>query len=405
MSDAARPSPWRRRFKRGAIGCGIAVPVLVLALWFAVHTFPSVGPAIADGLRWAIGPERVSRLEDFVYGVEDSFNQWWRADEAPKAYWEVPTTTATTSAPVSGSAAPDRPQLPPFAPSDVGPVHKGIAAKGDGVWVPVVDPARPGAPVAVKKTLVHPDAKRPWAELFVIAVDLRAIELHLVAGTAEPKATTREGRGYQRTGVIPAKHHDALFIAFNGGFKMTHGRWGMRIDDVTLLPPRRHGCAVLKLAEAELQIHPYMGTDEDEKLLSKAEWWRQTPPCMFHEGKRHGGLWDPDSKNWGAALGGDTVIRRSAIGLDDARKILFMGVSNHTAAQVMANGMHHVGASDVAQLDVNWSFPKIVIFRRSGGTPVGEPLFQGFKVEEGEYISEASPRDFFYLTRRELGDG
>lgn len=404
-SDSPQPSKWRRRLKRGLVGMAIALPVLGIVLWIAVHTFPGLGPMIADGLRAVLGTDNVARLEDFVYGVEDDFNQWWRKDEKPKSYWDVPSGTAEPEAPPaptpSTSASADaRPVLPPFTPANVGPLHKALAAKGDGIWVSVVDPARPHDPVAIKKTLIHPDAKRPWAELFVIAVDLRVLELHAIAGSAEPKATTAEGRAYQRTGVIPAKHWKPLVIAFNGGFKMTHGRWGMHIDGVTLLPPRRHGCALIKHATGRLQIHPYMGKEHDS-LLAGAIWWRQTPPCMFHNAKRHGGLWDPDSKNWGAALGGDTVIRRSAIGLDERRNTLFMGVSNHTAAQVIANGMHHAGAHDVAQLDVNWSFPKIVIFERDPvGTPKGKPLFDGFKVAEGEYVLEPSRRDFFYMTRK-----
>lgn len=379
------------------------MPVLTLGLWIAVHTFPGLGPVLADGLRSVVGAERVSRLEDFAYGVEDDFNQWWRADEAPKSYWEVPDVSARRQAkpPASTSSSADAgpPARPPFEPSDVGPML--TAAKGDGIWVPVLDPANPDRAPVMAKTLIHPDPKRPWAELFVLAIDLRAIDLHLVAGTAEPRATTADGRAYQRTGLVPAAHQPLLVAAFNGGFKATHGQWGMRVDDVVLLSARKHGCAVVMEKSGGLLVRPYMATAEDDAVLSGARWWRQTPPCMFHEGKRHGGLWDPDSRNWGAALGGDTVIRRSAIGLDAARAILFVGVSNHTAAHVLANGMHHAGASDVAQLDVNWSFPKIVVFpREPSGARRGAPLFDGFEVADGEYVTTPSLRDFFYLTHK-----
>lgn len=378
------------------------LPVAVLGLWIAVHTFPGLGPVIADGLRSVVGAERVSRIEDFVYGVEDDFNQWWRSDEAPKTYWEVPDASTRRRPKPPASGAPEAPARPPFEPVDVGPML--TAAKGDGIWVPVPDPAKPDLEPVMAKTLIHPDPKRPWAELFVLAIDLRAVELHLVAGTAEPRATTTEGRAYQRSGLIPSAHQDALVAAFNGGFKATHGQWGMRVDDVVLLSARKHGCSVVMQKSGALLIHPYMATEDDEALLGGARWWRQTPPCMFHQGKRHGGLWDPDSRNWGAALGGDTVIRRSAIGLDAAREILFVGVSNHTAAHVLANGMNHAGASDVAQLDVNWSFPKIVVFPRdASGARRGKPLFEGFEVSEGEYVAEPAIRDFFYFTRKSPG--
>jgi hypothetical protein len=59
-----------------------------------------------------------------------------------------------------------------------------------------------------------------------------------------------------------------------------------------------------------------------------------------------------------------------------------------------------VGAFDVAQLDVNWSFPKFVTFpKNDSGQREPVSLFEGFEIEEGEYIREPSRRDFFYLIR------
>src|SRR5690606_22558075 len=158
-------------------------PLATLGLWIAVHNVPWLGPAIADGLRSVLGTERVSRLEDFVYGVEDRWNQFWRKDEPPKAYWEVPETSEPPPPPDPSGSAEAGPALPPFRPADVGPMFKFLAAKGDGVWIGVPDPVAPGDPPILYKTLIHPDSKRPWAELFVVAVDLRRVELHLVAGT------------------------------------------------------------------------------------------------------------------------------------------------------------------------------------------------------------------------------
>ena len=56
-------------------------------------------------------------------------------------------------------------------------------------------------------------------------------------------------------------------------------------------------------------------------------------------------------RNWGSTLGGNVVIRRSAIGLDAAREFSFVGISNDTTARAMADAMHHAGASHVAQLE------------------------------------------------------
>jgi hypothetical protein len=273
-----------------------------------------------------------------------------------------------------------------------------LAAKGDGIWVPVTDPIHPAAPPLVYKTLIHPDRKRPWAELFVIAVDLRQVELHSVAGRYEPKGLVPEARGIERPAVIPTEHHAALLLTFNGGFKAVHGRWGMKVGVVTYIRPRKHGCTVARYLDGSLSIDPWHDVESREADMT---WWRQTPPCMYRQGKRHGGLWDPDAKGWGAALEGGTVIRRSAIGLNVGRTVLYVSVSNDTTARAIADGMFHVGAVDVAQLDVNYSYPKIVVFVQ-GDSGLREPqsLFKGFEVKEGEYLRAPNPRDFFYLTRR-----
>jgi hypothetical protein len=389
-----KPSRWRRRIKRTLAGLAIGMPIGVLALWMAVHRYPALGPWLADTLRSIIGTDAVSRLEEIAYGVEDRWNRFWREDEPPRAHWEVPSAQP----PLPPSEASARPTLPPFRPADVGPLFNSLAAKGDGSWVAVPDPHAPQAPIALHKTLLHPDRKRPWAELFVVAVDLRQLEIHPVAGSSEPASVAPGARDYQRPALVPSEARERLVMAFNGGFKTEHGRWGMRVDGVTLVPARAFGCTVAAERDGDLIIDAWENLSERQQSL---RWWRQTPPCMALDNKRHGGLWDPDARGWGVALGGDTVIRRSAIGLDADGGVLFVSVSNHTTAQAIADGMLHAGAVDIAQLDVNWSYPRIVVFPPDGADRrKAESLFQGFEVEPDDYLRERAPRDFFYLARR-----
>ena len=100
---------------------------------------------------------------------------------------------------------------------------------------------------------------------------------------------------------------------------------------------------------------------------------------------------------WGA-LGGDTIVRRSAIALDATREILFMSVSNATSAHAIAVGMHHAGGHEVAQLDINYSYPRIVTFPPGeSGEREATGVFPGFPFEKDDYIRHASQRDFFYV--------
>ncbi len=56
----------------------------------------------------------------------------------------------------------------------------------------------------------------------------------------------------------------------------------------------------------------------------------------------------------------------------------------------------------MAQLDVNWSYPKFVLYRPGDdGKLEADPLAEGFEFSKDEYIRQRSRRDFFYLVRKD----
>ncbi len=404
-----RRRPWRWRLLLGGVamtGLGVAL------LWWAVHRFDWAGPLVADSLRAVIGADAVARLEEFAYGIEDRVHRLTRAGTAPKARWDVPApgrSAPSGSAPVpsaSASTAAAPGALAPFRPRDVGPVHRAWSAPGDGEWVALEDPRRPGEAPHLFKTLLHPDRNRSWAEVFVIAVDLRRAVLHLMPGYQEPQSETPEAkerlmhRTPARPALIPTSDHEALLAAFNGGFKTEHGRYGMRIDGITMYPPRERACGIALFPGEDLQIADWdaLGPRAEQVL-----WYRQAPRCMVERGELHPLLSDPGATWWGATLDKETVIRRSAIGVNARRDVLYVSITNATTAQALARGMQHAGADAVAQLDVNWSYPKFFTFapKAPGGPLVAVPLTKDFDCTEDELLRDRAMRDFFYVTRRE----
>ena len=383
---------------------GLAL-VGVVGLWIAVNRVAWLGPYVADGLRAVIGVDAVASLEDFAYRVQDRVNRVWRRGEKPRAYWAVPSGAHERApAPIPLLAAPPAPaadeEIPPFRPRDVGPVLKEWSAPGDGEWVPMTDPDRPDDAVSMMKTLLHPDKSRSWAEVFVVAIDLRRVRLHLVAGTKEPAATEDAALEMVRPGVIPEEHRARVLAAFNGGFKTEHGQYGMFTEGTLLVKPRPGTCAVAAYDDGTMRVATW---DKLEQNASSMLFWRQTPVCMYENDVLHWRLSDPTlARKWGATLDGETVIRRSAIGIDRSGQILFVSISNHTTARVIADGMHHAGAVTVAQLDVNYSYPKFVTFERKKAPGeeakrIAIPLADGFEFSEDEYIREKNRRDFFYV--------
>jgi hypothetical protein len=404
---AKKKGRWRRRLKIAAL----ATPVLMVAMWLAVHHIPGFGPLVADTLRAVVGKKAVAWLEDTVYGVEDWVNRRTRSEQKPEALWEVPASATAEAAPAgttpstAGSAKTDgsaeaAEAKPPFRLANVDPIYDNIATRGDGVWLPLTDPRKPNDRVRLLKTMLHPDKHRSWAVVAVIALDLSSIDLHLVAGRYEPKSKTKEAKAYKRTAVIPSDHHDALIAAFNGGYKATHGDYGMLIDDVTLVPPRPLACCVAKYKDGGYRIGSWKALRDTKDDMV---WLRQTPICMYEDGKPHPALSMP-KMGWGAsAVSGTTVIRRSAIGIDDARKVIYVGIGDFTTAQTIARALKHAGATSIAQLDVNFSFPKFLTYKHDEGDShklLAVPLTGKFEFEPDQYVGTRSHRDFFYIVRR-----
>jgi hypothetical protein len=408
-----RTDPRRRRPSRGHFRAALAVIAVssvlgVMGLWIAVNRVAWLGPYVADGLRAVVGTDAVADLEDFAYHLQDRINRVFRRGEKPRAHWQVPTARPLPAKPVSPPPAPDPKVavLPPFRLRDVGPVHKEWSAPGDGDWVPMLDPDRPDDAPYLMKTLLHPDKNRSWAEVFVVAVDLRRARLQLVAGTKEPVATEDTGLGLARPGMIPKEYREVVIAAFNGGFKTEHGQYGMFTDGTLLVKPKPGVCAIAAYNDDTVRIGNW---DKLAETAPTMKFWRETPVCMYENDVLHFRLADPAlARKWGATLDGETVIRRSAIGIDRSRDVLFVSISNHTTARVIADGMHHAGAVTVAQLDVNFSYPKFVTFEKKKTSEAGEtpkriaiPLADGFEFSEDEYIREPARRDFFYLVPKD----
>jgi len=400
MADRAK-----RLFRLAAVTAA-ALFGSVLVLRLAIQFVPGAGPWLADSLRSILGTEAVTWLEETSARLEDRARRQLGSSAPPRTLEQAEPLPLQPDhqLPASKPSPPQVDRQSGFVPADVGPMDRRVAGPGDGHFRPVADPARPDAEPLLFATLLHPDRQRRWAEVFVVAVPIAAVRLYAVAGTVEPQATTQAGRDYERRGLVPVDRRSALLAAFNGGFMTKHGQHGMHVDGVTLVPAKPHLCTILALEDGRLEVGSWRhlaelaeGAERDSNLV----FWRQAAPCMYEGGQLNPALRDENVRNWGATIDGDVVIRRSALGLDSSRATLFVGISNDTTARAIAEAMHHAGASDVAQLDVNWSYPKFLLFPRdSDGRRRALGLFEGFVFRPDEYVTRPSTRDFFYLVRR-----
>jgi hypothetical protein len=403
--SAAPKARSRRRVKvwtRRLLNAVLAVTAALLVLWIAIHRIPWLGPTLAEAARSVLGPGPVAWMEDVAYGVQDRVDRWRYRDAPPRAYWSAPSAPSGAARTVAETGEPTDPtptaEPTGFFPTPFEPPYPDVAAAADGLWVPVSDLQHPDSPVVIYKTMVHPDPRRSFAVLAVMALDLRAFELHLVAGTHEP--TSYRVARKDRNGLIRADHAERLVAAFNGGFRASHGQYGMMLGGVEYLPPRSVACTLVRYREGELRIGTW---SKLEPTRSAMLYYRQTPPCLVEDGVTNLRLQrDEYAKGWGATVSGDTVIRRSAVGLDRGGSVLLYGLGDGLTAQAIARGMKAAGAHGAALLDVNYSYPRFLLYRQPapGAVPLAiSAIIPTLEYQRDEYVARPSRRDFFYVTR------
>jgi hypothetical protein len=306
---------------------------------------------------------------------------------------------APAAAAAPAPAEPARPESPPVQqqPAEFPPPHfaapfKRTAQPGDGVWTAAGDSG------GLCKSTVHPHPIKGFVYVAVVAIDLRSVELHLVAGTREPDSRAAEEK---RTGLIPAEHHVDLLAVFNGGFMTKHGSYGVMIGGHVFVPPRQDACAIGLFSDGRVGIAPWGEMQGGSGGLVA---YRQTPQCLMERGVLHADL-DSDygARKWGSTQEGKRDTRRSAIGLDASGQVLLYGLGEWTTAKDLAVGMKAAGSVVAAELDINWSYTRFLFFGRpSAGEPLQVVSTLVPKTEHSRmgYVGTASEKDFFYLRRR-----
>jgi hypothetical protein len=317
---------------------------------------------------------------------------------APPSAPTAPASSAREPEPKPPAAAVVVDAGPAFPPPSFAAPEAKTAKDGDGVWAPLVADAA-GKPPLLVRTTVHPDASDHAMYAAIVAIDRRRVDLRFLAGTAEPKSTSVPIE--RRPGVIPAAEHADLLAVFNGGFMAKHGGWGMRIGADTFLPPKEEACTVAFVNDGSLRIRSWTTLAPAAATITA---YRQTPPCLIEQGVVNPVLdADPKTRRWGSSETGDTTIRRSALGLDASGKTLFYGLGEWITPRGLAAAMRAAGAVDVAELDVNWSYTRFLLYApgKPGEAPeVSETLVPKIKHPTKGYVVKPSDRDFFYLLRR-----
>lgn len=334
---------------------------------------------------------------------------------APAPPASAPPPSATSIASATPSVVPSAPPAPPasapivaaqtnapppsvaFPPAAIAPPYERTAKPGDGTWRPLPDGTEAGAAVFFQTT-VRPGKIKRDPYVLVVVMRARDVRLGFVAGREEPEneAIPKE----RRPALVPEADLPGLLAVWNGGFKRRHGGYGVMAAGEIFIPPVDDACTVGldREGRAHIGAHPTLAP-----RLADFVAYRQTPPCLVEGGRVNERLvTEHRDRTWGAAEGGARDIRRSAIGTDATGELVYYGFGDWITATELASTMVAAGAHAVAELDVNWSYPRFFWFTAGpGGRPrIGGTFVPKIDFSPERYVDRPSERDFFYATRR-----
>ena len=396
----------------------------ICGVFAAVSFKPALAAQGADLLRSVFGDEAVAKLEQAVFGVQDTIQHVeynlgvkraeapWQAATKPEALEiktprplsPTPTAPRPTETPTGVYTkvlitTPEDTQLPtnvlatipaptPWQPAPATPLG---TLEGEGVWTPYIQDAT--GQVVAFRTFLQPDPQRPYSVVGVVAFDLEHTRLHYILGSDEPYSPD----GPKRSGKMPADDLKPgyLLATFNGGFKATHGKYGAMADGVIAIPPRDGLATIGIFKDGTVQIGEWGSQIADSPNLVA---WRQNGPLVVRQGQINPQIFNNSPKDWGYTVDDVSPTWRSALGISADGKTLYFFAGSKLTMQALAQSMLAAGAAEGLQLDINNYWVHFVAIRTDGAKLIPEPLFPDSMSENLDRYLHPYTRDFFYVT-------
>ena len=302
------------------------------------------------------------------------------------------------------------------------------ALPGEGSWNPQdKDPfvrVNQGLPAAFLTTFIRSDRTRKATRVYVALWDPRQIELHMMAGTVEPKGATGEAG----PGLIPRTPEvmKRVVAASNAGFQALHGEFGMMADGVVYLPPKPYAATVVVEKDGSTSFGTW---PQDPAIPPHVRSYRQNMTVMVEDEK-----FNPYGRNWwgGTAPGmaDKTHTVRTGICLTKEHFVAYFYGSD-IGPEGLSQAMIQTRCKYGLALDMNAGHSGLEFYKVAPAAelePLGRPLntdaetegevsglegwrFRGRRFIRGmglmnfpRYIRRES-RDFFYMTLRHVLPG
>jgi len=290
---------------------GMFLLVCGLCLWVASD--PARVSQAVDLARTLLGPGPVAQVETWAFQDQDALRRahYQATGASGGVEWAAPAATLPPARSSSRSRArhPQQAAVPAAHTMPIPPTQPA------SIWSPLLTTVD-GQPV-LERASVAPDPSRPYVSAALVRIDLNSTQLHLVAGTTEPRSSVRVAR----PGTIPAgdQRPGYLLAAFNGGFKAINGDYGMAVNGIELLPPK-DGLATLALyRDGNIRLGVW---GRDIVPAPDLVAYRQNCPLLLERGRPTAETEQDSPVLWGSTVRNTVTTWRSGLGLSVDRRYL-----------------------------------------------------------------------------------
>ncbi len=379
-----------------------------------------------DRVRTVIGDERMQAIKQVAFTLKDYVDRGKETVSTDTGEADIAQDLGQDELSEPTRAEPTDPELgwPPA------PLEAWItpALPGEGQWNSLEKDSflrrNPGVPMPLVTTFIRSDRSKKVTRVYVALWDPRQVELHMMAGSVEPKSATGEaGPGrIPRTPEVMKR----VIAASNAGFQALHGEFGMMADGVVYLPPKPYAATVGVTRDGTTFFGSW---PNDATIPEEVRSYRQNMTVMVQDMK-----FNPYGRTWwgGAVPGAEDKVHtvRTGICLTKERFVAYLyGVD--LSPEALAQAMIQTRCIYGLALDMNAGHAGMEIYKVGPADevpPLGRPLsrdweaegevngmpgwrFQGRRLIRGmglmnfpRYIRPES-RDFFYMTLRPMLPG
>lgn len=413
-------------FELAASGEAKALPTWIRAEPVEIARPGNVTTWAVDRVRAEIGDERMQAIKQAFFEAKDVWDR--NAEEISGATGEediaedlgVEVGAATREIPVDPDVG--------WPPAPLEPWVTAPPIEGEGQWNAKDDAgfhrSQPNLPSTFLTTFIRSDRGRKTTRVYITLWDPRQVELHMMAGTTEPKSAT----GKAGPGMIPRTPDvmKRVVAATNAGFQALHGEYGMMADGTVYLPPKPYAATVMKMRDGSTGFGTW---PNDATVPDQIVSYRQNMTVMVQDEK-----FNPYERTWwgGTVPGAEdkTHTVRTGICLTKEKFVAYFYGAD-LSPEALSQAMIQTRCAYGLALDMNAGHSGLEFYRvdEEGALPdLGRPIdgsweaegdvpgasgyrFRAKKLVKGmglmnfpRYIKRES-RDYFYLTLRHILPG